>query len=274
MFSIIGAKAQKNAHLTIYTDVEVWVSLINNNDAKNAQYGWWSVWHDNKTAKRYIVSTEDNEAGYKSFLSNIGDGTYTLVIYLPSSQFDKEYKTDGIALENVVVDNGSIILGDSELYSKELSYSNAIGDFKDWNCLSCPWLYVYNGKEYIKETEIIKDVAGKENETTTSYQLCHKSVVNGYIKVLVKEEKEETTYLDKLVLRVNGVEILPSNTTSSVLNSDDKNYLILEKGESFEVEFKVGAEITKNTEIVIESTGYYNPSQQYLTEIYNRYLRD
>ncbi|TAG56324.1 MAG: hypothetical protein EAZ29_03125, partial [Runella slithyformis] len=80
--------------------------------------------------------------------------------------------------------------------NKNANFNFKKADFKTWYCLSCPFLCVWNGNEYAKMTEVIKDVVGKKAETTTKTTLAYTQIINKTLKIRIQEEKEETSYLN------------------------------------------------------------------------------
>lgn len=257
-------------NLEIHTPEKSWVSLINKQDIGDAEYGWWTIWHEMKKNKQYnvaeFVDEDENGKIYGTKISDIQDGNYVLVVFLPGATFYDEMTSDGLVIEAFYVDGGTIYLGDEPLYSNQLSFISE--DFTEWNCLSCPFLYVHNGSDYIKLTEILKDVAGEKNKCQTAFEIPKEYVINNKLKIMISEEKEETTYLDELKLMVDEKPVNPI-TSNPKLNLNDNNYLIMKKGNKTFIEYQIK---TNAKSIILESTGYYNPSKAYINHVYNKYL--
>jgi len=245
---IINAQTAK---ITVTVPFECWVTVVNNNESANEQYGWWDVWHTKKMNLNYAITSQ-----YNNYTVTVpaAEGINTVIVYLPNGN-----NSDGVVLENLnTVNNG------------EYKFTYSASDFKDWNCLSCPWLYVFDGKQYIKNCEIIKDVVGLDNKETNSYKLDASAVINGQFKIKIQEEKEETSFLDRIALKVNGkyftAEIAENN---KALAQNDENYLQLINGESIELVFNIPQTIKIET-LELEASGYYEPSIEYLAEVFER----
>lgn len=232
------------------------VALINKNEVTDkAEYGWWSVWKAYKEAKKYkpVPAT----------FAGVAQGKYIVVIYNPAStSFDPnngkpEEAADGVVIEELEV-------------NKNISLTIKKTEFKNWYCLSCPFLYVWNGMEYTKICEVIKDVVGKNAESTSKTRLAHTQIIDGKVRIRIQEEKEETSYLNSLVLKVGKQTYLPTQTD---LQKNDAQYHILKKGERIEITFELKEMPAENTEIILETTGYYEPNQAFLNQIYQQYLR-
>ena len=154
-------------------------------------------------------------------------------------------------------------------------YFNKI-DFKAWNCLSCPWLYIFNGNQYVRYTEILKDVVGYELKTTTLHSIPNKYIFDGRIRLRIMEEKDERTYIDRLVLKVNGLYCLPSGTEKNKnnLTAIDDRYSILNKGDHIDLEFIIPAKIESTTELKLEANGYYVPEIELINSRLNYFSKE
>jgi len=241
---------------------DCWVALIDKKAAENGKYGWWSVWHAIKTEKRY------KETPCK--FENVTPGKYTLVVYNseavdydPNSGVALE-KSDGVVMEEIIITKHG-----------QLEYDFDEEDFTEWNCLSCPWLYVFDGNEYVKTTEVLKDVVGKENRQTTTTEIAPKNFQNGTLKIRIQEEKDEITHLHQVQLKVNGItcpmRIQEINTAKKV--TDFTGSFELRKGESIEMEFLLPDEVTEIQTIKLETNGFYEPEPEFLKAVKKKYLR-
>jgi hypothetical protein len=255
---LVAAPAPKEKYVSeinVKSSVKCQVALI---DASNFQesWEWWNKWSDIKKAKTYKETP--------CTFSELKPGTYVLVAYNPAStnfnpnSGNAAEASDGIVLEQITVTRNSTF-----------NYNFVAKDFKDWNCLSCPWLYAFNGKEYVRLTEVIQDVVGEENCQTTRHQIPVEYIVDNKMKFRIQEEKEETSYLDRISLTVDGKEIAPIKTE---LISEDKNYLILEKGDFIDLEFDLSDYSSGDHEIIFECNGFYIPKVEFLEAVYNEYL--
>ncbi len=262
----LAAKAQLIATITVTTPPEeCWVVAISNSESEEADYGWWSVWRAKKENHLFAITCAENNYTVKI---PVDAGTYTLIVYRPNLEYTNG-GSDGIILEEIMTD-----IWYDEAWGSSLTYKFESGDFVEWNCLSCPWLYVHDGNNFLKKTEIIKDVVGKDSKQTNLYELEKSSIIDGILKIKIQEEKDETSYLDHIALKVNGVyypALLTDGSKHNQLLKEDEQYLSLNKGENIELEFQIPSNIIIET-VELEASGYYEPSVQYLSEAYQRCL--
>jgi len=248
--SSLPPQLKVNAHTKCY------VALISLADLDGDNSAWWDKWHEIKQAKSYKETPCD--------FNYLTQGDYVLVVYNPASiGFDPnngkpEEAADGVVLEQVTIEKDS-----------KISYDFKPSDFVDWNCLSCPWLYAFDGTEYVKLTEVIQDVVGEENCQTTTHVISSDFVLNGKLNIRIQEEKEETSYLDRVNLTIDGKKIIPNRKD---LCEEDKDFLQLEKGEFVELEFEVKEHLTANSSIVLECNGFYIPKKEFLEAVYKKYM--
>jgi hypothetical protein len=253
-------QAQKAKKIVVKSAVKGCIAALIPHGAGNENgENWWNEWQKLKKAGK----TKKTPATF----TNIPKGKYTIVIYNPASKsFDPNSsnpneQSDGVVLEQVEIDGNN-------------SFEAKKDDFKEWNCLSCPWLYVFDGQNYMRQCEIIKDVVGKSAETTTKHQIDSKMLKNNTLKIKIQEEKDEISYLNRLVLKVGKNTYLPSASSSvEALYAKDQNYLQLRKGEFIEIEFKIPQEADLSAEITLEATGYYEPDKEFLKAVYQQYLK-
>ena len=109
---------------------------------------------------------------------------------------------------------------------------NAI-DHKDSKAKACPYYYLMSkdGSIFRKEGEIIRNIVGAEQEKMETTSIVSPVIRNGKISILIKEEKDEVSFIDYLALVVNGKTILPSgeNPSAKLISKSDDRYLILRK---------------------------------------------
>jgi hypothetical protein len=258
----LGLGAQNVKKIVVKSAIKgCWAAIIAEEDAKKPEneFGWWSAWQKIKAEKKYKTTP--------ATFTNIPKGKYIVVVYNPASQsFDPnagipEQTSDGVVLEAVDI-------------QKNQSFDFKKADFKEWNCLSCPWLYVWNGQDFVREQEIIKDVVGKKNEQTTYTNLKPTCVIQQTIKIRIQEEKDEISYLNQIVLQINDKIYYPqANFTENQLQQADNSYFQLKKGEMIDLEFVINESIKPNDKIQLIARGYYEPDRKFLTEIYRKYLK-
>jgi hypothetical protein len=251
--------------ITVDAYKDSWVILIRQaeENTTGSDYGWWNVWHERKAQEAYFHSPHK--------FTGLVPGTYTLVVYLPESgSYDPNYgdqdeASDGLALENIKLASGE----DLVFYFKKT-------DFKVWNCMSCPWLYVFDGERYVKTTEVLKDIVGCERETTTAFVIGDSLVQGRKLRLRIQEEKDEITHLDRVSLRIGEEIYRPLSRhrlTRRQLQTKDQDYLVLRKGESVDLTFRVPKRKLRQAQMVLETEGYYDPDKAFLKEVFETYQR-
>lgn len=244
----LGGQLQLSAQTLVTVNVNgvsCQAAMISDAEAENGQYGWWSTWHDKKK----------NNAPMTPTAFELSPGTYTLVVYYDS----RGANSDGMALEKISISS----------YMKSLTFELNTSDFTEWNCLSCPWLCVFDGKEYNKHSEVLQDVTGFDNRTTTITQLDATTVVDGKVRLRIQEEKDEISFIDQIRLKV-GDEYLTAQ--KSQLDAKDNDFLRLEKGEKVDLEFTMPDSWTQDQNLQLEVSGYYDPQAEFLAEITRKLL--
>jgi len=250
----LSQKSQAQSSVTIDADYTSWVAIISDEYAATYEYGWWSVWREMVEEGNYQTIDDEDLAVFPE----VPEGYYTIVVYTEDAA-----DSDGVVLESVYIDG-----------SESYDFYFGVDDFIEWNCLSCPFLYVFDGKKYVKTTEIIQDIVGKERKTTTTHPLSPEVVIDGKVKIRIQEEKDEISHLDKIQLVADGkiynpICIRQAEVTSQLL-AEDENYLILQKGQFVELEFEVGNSVES---LELQATGYYIPDPEFLEAVYYKYLR-
>jgi hypothetical protein len=127
----------------------------------------------------------------------------------------------------------------------------------DANGWACPWLYIYDGRDFERRTEVLRNLRGPGSERTEITRLGTVPVIDGAIIVRISEEKPEIAFIDALYLIVDGkrvpAEAAPGVTTR--VAAQDHDYLILTAGESYEFRFAV----PDAAQVSIGVTGFYVP---------------
>ncbi len=126
---------------------------------------------------------------------------------------------------------------------------------------SCPYFYLMDkNKTFVKRGEIIRDLWGKHREDfqVTKINLKNINLKNKNVKILIKEEKDEISYVDYVALKVNGKVVLPNSNKIDIsqISTVDKNYMIMKKGDHFFLNFDLTS-FDKIKSIEILSAGYY-----------------
>jgi hypothetical protein len=127
------------------------------------------------------------------------------------------------------------------------------------NC-ACPFFYyVVNNNEFLGG-EIIRNQNSKEKDLIGSSEIKKEYLKSDSIKLVIKEEKDETSYIDEIYILINDkIKIYPICTDRNIqnlINIADNKYAIMNKGDYFNLKF----EIPKNLNIQkssIVSKGYY-----------------
>ncbi len=249
-----------DAALTVISpDRGAWVAVIPDSYAGGFQYGWWDAWHALKDAGNYVWAPFT--------FRHLPPGGYTLVVYDPSTQNMQnipEGASDGVVIEKINLQPG-----------QQHFFIFTDADFVDWNCLSCPWLYVYDGEDYVRTAEILKDVVGASSKTTTVFTMNAEAILEGRVRVRIQEEKDEITYLDGLTLVVDGqrLQAQVDGQVKAELLAHDGDYVVLHKGDAIDIEFTLPEGVTSTDTIQLEAHGYYEPDQSMLDAVVgNRFV--
>ncbi len=128
----------------------------------------------------------------------------------------------------------------------------------DANGWACPWLYVFDGTNYQRTSEILRNLRGAGNQRLEVTPLNTTYVTDGAIHLRVAEEKDETTTLDALYLLVDGV---PVYADDSRLNVADGDIVILRQGDWLDLRFEVG-DLAGDVSVVVVTVGYYVPEYE------------
>jgi hypothetical protein len=124
----------------------------------------------------------------------------------------------------------------------------------DSNGWACPWLYVYDGRDFERRTEILRNVREPATEITPLGSL---PAIDGVITLRIAEEKHEITYLDELYLVVDGQRI-PAQAAPDIaarVAAQDGDVLILTAGTSYEFRFAV----PHADQVSLGVSGFYVP---------------
>lgn len=130
----------------------------------------------------------------------------------------------------------------------------------DANGWACPWLYVYDGNEYVRTTEILRTPAA---EPPAPYrELTHLGrvpVVDGVVRLRLAEEKDEITTLDALTVVANGVPLAPDGQPALV--SADGVTLELHRNEQLDLAYSLPPALARRgaVQLSVIAVGYYLP---------------
>jgi hypothetical protein len=123
-----------------------------------------------------------------------------------------------------------------------------------------PFLYTWDGRQYNWMGDFLANAVGpaKEREDRKDITGAYK-VENGQIKLKITEEMDETAFLDRLYLLVNGSEVVEAINAPPRILASDNDYAILQKGDKREFTFDLPKDTT-HVEMVTE--GYYLKTTQ------------
>ncbi len=157
-------------------------------------------------------------------------------------------------------DYENIVGGSMEINrGEDIPNSKIHFEFTDSSILrACPFVYSWIGGEYVYQGEIIRNLNDKSKEST---QLLPINIFqqDGMIKLLIKEEKHETSYINYLALDINGEIVEPMDGPEEILKIDSK-YFNMEFGESLELVFDLNSRGGVLEKAKIISHGYYIPN--------------
>jgi hypothetical protein len=120
---------------------------------------------------------------------------------------------------------------------------------------ACPFAYLVTERGLVLQGELLRNRVGREREATQS--LAVTAACGGRLTFRIAEDKPEVTYLDELVLVVDGEVIEP--TACGALCTNDGRVHVLRPGEHVEVSFDTPATCAR---IELRANGHYTPIQQ------------
>ncbi len=123
---------------------------------------------------------------------------------------------------------------------------------------SSPYIYTYNGEAYEWLSDFVGGATSPEKEYLDFKDISHTTVEDGLVKLKITEELNETSFIDRIYLLVDGDEIIElSNITDankSLLSESDDKYLIMELGDEHYLEFPAPENYSK---LEFTAEGYY-----------------
>lgn len=121
---------------------------------------------------------------------------------------------------------------------------------------ACPFVYERVGDTWAYRGEILRNLATRAIEGTQALALVGGCTATRTVRVT--EEKRERTYLDSVVLSIDGRTIRPDAcSTVSAMCADDGIYLELGEGDAIELTFTLPTPSCSAGELV--ANGYYTP---------------
>jgi hypothetical protein len=233
------------------------VTLIPMDEAAGQEHGWWSAWHTHKSDGR--------TQSLPHTFTDVPPGDYVLVIFDPASEnYDPNNRdplqaSDGVVIEKLTVGPET-----------RLKLDVTVDDYTEWNCLSCPWLYVMVDGRWVKLEEVLKDVVGRDARTTTRTRIPAAAVQGRRLTLRIAEEKREVTHLERVVLRVGQTMLAPVG--HGELRAHDDAQLKLSYGQKVELVFELpeGADAA-DVELLV--SGWYEPEAAFLESVLDTYAR-
>ncbi|MBU1051146.1 MAG: UbiA family prenyltransferase, partial [Nanoarchaeota archaeon] len=146
-----------------------------------------------------------------------------------------------------------------------LRIANVNQDAKDvyeegifWNVSASPYIYIFDGADYQYLSDFIPRATSKEKEYTSFVDIGGTEIVDSKVKLKITEELDETTYLDRVYLRVDESEIIELGSISdadiNLLRESDDEYLVMNEGAVHYLEFEVPDGFEK---LEFGAEGYY-----------------
>jgi serine/threonine protein kinase len=127
---------------------------------------------------------------------------------------------------------------------------------------ACPFFYYKYNSELVFGGELIKNQNSISKEKLDVTYLDKKYFNSDTLRLMITEEKDEISYLDNIFLIINDNVIVPpiidDSNKNTLLINEDKKYLIMNKGDDFELMF-VLPDIDNFKSAKICSKGYYRP---------------
>lgn len=259
-----------------------------------AQSSWWGVSSDGSfyrflianNGKSIVVNfaTDDtgrywreveNESGYY-YIINLKSGLYVqperkkpkkggkLILAAPNGSDIQQWKKIPAGnyeyhylpkLNNklyVSVSDKSVTL---QPFGKKYGQTSVIG------AAACPFVYIKQKNNYSNIGEIIKNQISPSADKYDELEIPFDMIENNKFTVKISEEKDEISYIDHIYLQIEDQIISPVGNAAVFTNISkaDGKYLKLHKGETFELNFNLPDNLSKNSKIKIVAKGYYIP---------------
>ncbi len=144
---------------------------------------------------------------------------------------------------------------------------------------SSPYIYTYNNNGY----EFLSDFIGGATSSSREYldftDISQTQIEEDKIKLKITGELEETIYIDRIYLLVDGSEIVElssiTNANISMVQESDNIYLVMNRGDEHYLEFGAPENYTK---LEFAAEGYYikHPDKKYREEhnsLYTDYVK-
>lgn len=183
-----------------------------------------------------------HSGGYNSGVAEVrGDGTLTLRYDECPDDSTVTYRLDGTAL----VETGRQVV--------------RTGDPSE--CAACPYVYLLAGDRFVRQGEILRNLNRASLAATQSLPLAHATAPAGLLTVELREEKDETTFLDDVYLEVDGERVSPLECSAAPLAycAAGGDHHVLHRGDSLRLTFATAVDVSAASPPRLYATGYYVP---------------
>lgn len=203
------------------------------------------------------------EAPEGHFRGQFEPGTYYVAVAFIAAPLSKEeagHSDDVILYAGITGGGASTDYQEIVIEPGENAIEFGLTDENGW---ACPWLYVYNGHDFERRTEILRNVRGKQNERTEVSYIGPVEIIGSSVAFAVAEEKEETSFIDELYIMADGVKVRAEANphVATRVAEKDQDYLIITSGESYEFRFKLPGSFAgrKRATVWVVVSGFYVP---------------
>ncbi len=123
---------------------------------------------------------------------------------------------------------------------------------------SSPYFYIRLNGRYLKAGDFVGGATSPEKEYLDFKDISHTVIEDGLVKLKISEELNETSFIDRIYLLVDGDEIIElsniNGANKSLLSESDDKYLIMQLGDEYYLEFEAPENYTK---LEFAAEGYY-----------------
>lgn len=128
---------------------------------------------------------------------------------------------------------------------------------------ACPYYYLFDPvlQTYVKQGEIMQNLVGRASEALQEETIPARFITDGRLRVSIREEKHEVSFINYLALQV-GDRLIPPEPTAGVTASLarwDEDYLRMSTGDEVTLVFDVGP-VGPTEPMRLLSAGYYEPT--------------
>lgn len=182
--------------------------------SEDPPYLFWLALYDGETLRVHKLW---NSFGYSSGTATPdGKGSLTLEYAECPDAFTVVYRLDGL----------EVVEGARK--TKRIH--------KPDECAACPHVFVHDGDELVYKGEILRDLRGEANRGLQALSLGRHA---GPVTVEIREDKPETSYIDHVFAKIDGVDVAPNECRTSKLAYCERDGIdaVLRPGESLLLTF-------------------------------------